>query len=155
MKKYLLRSLAVVGGGLIGCYVLLVAGVSCMEEQWEQPFVSFTNTNITNPDLNSLQNCEWMGKELRVVDDRKEAAFGYLFKGNYFRVQFDPSEVLDHETSAKCVSIDSNNKFYSVFPTAGPQQTAQPANAKFLRTVKTEMPVKPRSQRPFPTTRGK
>ncbi len=102
---------------------------------WNQPKVIFQNTNVTNPDLASLENCQWLDRSLVVIDDRREAGFGYLVRGKYFKVRFDASENLSKDDSTNHVSVNNANGFYSAFPTSGPQLAPIPKDAKFLRKV--------------------
>lgn len=106
-----------------------------LDGDWNQPKVIFQDTNVTNPDLASLENCEWKDRSLVVLDDRKAASFGYLVRGKYFHMSFDPSENLSNDDSTNHVSINNSNECHSAFPTPGPQPKSRPPTAKFLRKV--------------------
>ncbi len=121
-----------------GLWILFVTATRAIDHfdgDWNQPAVIFQNTNVTNPDIASLINCQWKDRCLEVIDDRKEASFGYLFAGRYYRLSFDPSKNLTNDDSAHYVSINNTNGFSSAFPTVGPQESPLPRNARFLRNV--------------------
>ena len=150
---------------------VIVCGFSCpvlfiglfFGWELEAPLMSvrFYDTNLTNPDLNSPNN---LTLDLRdenepnlywIEDESKPASIGYLHRGQYYVLRFEPSKLkLEREIAEYykhsevgtenvgiisppwlSVNVTQSGKVLSPFTVTETRITPIPKGAKFLRKV--------------------
>ena len=95
------------------------------------------NTNITNPDTASFQNCQWSDTEKAMipVDQSKPFSFGFLFEQEYRVLSVDPTKDATFDDSAAFWGfIENDGKAFVYYPFSV-KPTPLPKGAKFLREV--------------------
>ena len=102
-----------------------------------KPWILFDDTNKTNPDTTSFQNCEWSQSDKSIIpkDKSRSFSFGYLFKGSYNVMYIDSTKHANFDDSTAFWGfVGEDGKAYSYFPFQV-KKTPVPTNAKFLRPV--------------------
>ncbi len=134
--------LAALVGTIILCGYIGLTSLCNITNPPPKPWILIEDTNISNPDIASFQNCNWSQEAKAMIpnDKSRPFSFGYRFKNEYRVVNIDSTKNAKFDDSAAFWGwVGNDGSVWSYYPYVI-RKPPMPGNANFLRRLSVDKP---------------
>ena len=130
--------LAALVGTIILCGYIGLTSLCNITNPPPKPWILIEDTNISNPDIASFQNCNWSQEAKAMIpnDKSRPFSFGYKFMNEYRVLRVDTTKSPRFDDSAFCWGwVENDGEVFVYFP-FDVKKIPVPQNAKFLSDIR-------------------